>query len=239
MNSTRLLSALVAAVVILSMHGADQKARRTAKVKGEFDRGFDLFNGYSNPTTDRVEGWRIMCEAAKSGSLREKIDVADFASGHIAVNAEEDHRKFFQADLPLALEYYREGADAGNAHAKTELALLYSSGIGEPRNVSEKPQALLQSAAEQGHREAMMLLAERYLYGYGVRHDLLAAAHWHFEGSKDERFGSNFIDADGHPKLQDTALLDEFARIYSLYYRANVFKDKAARARLDELSARR
>ena len=84
----------------------------------------------------------------------------------------------------------------------------------------------------------MLLLAERYLYGYAVPRDLMTAAHWQFEASKDGRFIPTILDAEGQPKQQDTALLDEFARIYSLYYRANVFKDKAARAKLDELRAR-
>ena len=63
MKVRRLLSTLVATILVLSMEGADPKPQRTARVKSEFDRGFDLFNGYSNPAASRVEGWRIMCEA--------------------------------------------------------------------------------------------------------------------------------------------------------------------------------
>jgi len=233
----KLLSTCHVVATVLILHAGFAAEPKAPREKTTFELGFALFNGYENPDSKRLEGWKMMRESAASGSLKEQIMVADFASGRLTVNPPEVARQFFKPDLSLALDYYRKASDAGDAHAKTELALLYSSGIGEPQNDDEQPHALLLSAARKGSNKAMILLSERYLYGYGVARNFLEAARWRYEGSKNEKLSSPFIDQSGQPKLQDSALLDDFAKVYSMYYRANKFGDRSARTRLDALEA--
>ncbi len=176
----------------------------------------------------------MMVQAAEGGCLTAKIDVGAYAAGFYTVGAAPGRVPFFYPDLILALRQLRDAAGLGNSQAMTQLALLYSSGVGEPRNDAESPQNLLLTAAKKGDRNAMLLLSERYLYGHGVTQDLLEASHWRHLGTKGSGGPDYFIDVEGNPRLQDSALLNEFAELVSLQFRAER-KDPAALTRLEQL----
>jgi hypothetical protein len=81
-------------------------------------------------------------------------------------------------DPAKAVEFYRAGVDGGAIQAIYDLAVLYASGVGDPRSEKETPAALFRKAAKVGRTAAMDELAYRYRRGFGVEKDLLEAAGW-------------------------------------------------------------
>lgn len=225
---------IVAVTCLCLAHAAEPLTAKQRRLAGsDYERGFELFTGYDAIASKRMSGWKLMVQAAEAGDPDAITHVADYAAGFLTVNAPEDGGDFFKPNLELALKLYRNAVDAGDQTAKTHLALLYSSGIGAPRHVSETPQALLLAAAKAGDQEAMLLLSERYLYGHGVQRNLLEAARWQFEGRKNDGGDSHFIDDQAQPKTQDSALLDQFARVYALYVQSQT--NAAAKVKLEQM----
>ncbi len=207
-------------------------------VKEVFDKGFAQFNKYNGNRNERMAGWTVMVQAAEEGYLPAKRQVAAFAAGFYTVNAPENQRGFFEPDLPLALRHLRDAVDLGNTEAMTRLALLYSSGIGEPRRDGESPQNLLLGAAKKGNRDAMIHLSDRYLHGHGVKRDLWLASLWRHRAEQDGEPSDLFVDEEYNARLQDTPVLNEFAELVSLRAKA-ARKDPAALKKLDQLQAAR
>ena len=203
--------------------------------KSAFEAGFDLFNRYAATDAERVRGWQTMLDVAKTGDLDAKKAVADYAGGFISLNKDPEQKTSFKPNLPLALQYYRELVKCGAIDSRVRLALLYSSGVGEPADESESPHKLLMGAVAKGHKEAMALLAQRYLYGYGEDKDLLEAARWQYLASVEPGPSSQWIDLNGEPRIQETVEEDEMARILSLFYKAGKLRDPTATAKLKAL----
>jgi TPR repeat protein len=205
--------------------------------KARFDAGFDLFNGYEATDAERVRGWQIMLDVAKEGDLDAKKTVADYAAGFMSLNKDPQQKTSFKPNLALALQYYRELVKCGGIESRVRLALLYSSGVGEPADDSESPHKLLIGAAAKRNKEAMALLAQRYLYGYGEDRDVLEAARWQFLASMGPGPSSQWIDLNGEPRIQETVEEDEMARTLSLFFKAGKLGHTTATAKLKALFA--
>lgn len=80
-------------------------------------------------------------------------------------------------DYELAAFWYRRAAEQGLAVAQNNLAFLYSSGQGVPRDNTQAA-VWFRRAAEQGLGRAQILLAEFYEKGLGVPKDYLQAELW-------------------------------------------------------------
>ena len=78
--------------------------------------------------------------------------------------------KIVEMDEARGLELIRAAADQNQEAALRELANLYAQGVGEPRNASERPVALLERVG------AWKDLQPRYEYGLGTERDLIMAA---------------------------------------------------------------
>lgn len=73
-------------------------------------------------------------------------------------------------DEARALELMRAAADQEHDEALEELALLYASGVGEPRSESDRPVALFEQA--RSWKQLML----RYKHGLGTERDVIMAA---------------------------------------------------------------
>lgn len=115
-----------------------------------------------------------------------------------------------------AVDLMRAAADAGCFEAVTELAKMYSAGIGEPRNEGEKPIALFLRQAERGDVSAMLEMLFRYRYGLGIPKDILAAGAWQARAKRESPNGFT-IDTEALNKPlapRDSLLLNEFADLF-------------------------
>lgn len=89
------------------------------------------------------------------------------------------------ADAPTdpvaAIDWYTEYAEAGIVDASYKLGMSYYAARSVPMNFVKAVEHL-RTAAEQGHREAAIKLAECYEWGVGVEADPAEAAKWRPEG---------------------------------------------------------
>lgn len=70
-----------------------------------------------------------------------------------------------------AVKYFRKAADAGNLKGVFGLATMYSSGDGIKRDV-EQARLLFVKAAEGGHKQAILVVAQAYIRGeLGISED--------------------------------------------------------------------
>jgi len=81
-------------------------------------------------------------------------------------------------NLPLAVQEFRESAEAGDADCQFNLALMYEQGIGV---LKDEKTALgwYRKSAEQGNSNAQYNLAVLYENGRGTAADFAEANHWY------------------------------------------------------------
>ncbi len=198
-----------------------------------YDKGCDLLNMYSAPPNLRLEGWSLMERAAKAGNLNAKIEVAQLDAGFLTVMTPIDGQRLLKPNLDRALAYFRDAAKTGHAGSMMHLALLYSSGIGEPRDESESPHNLLLAAAMKGNAEAMQHLSNRYLYGHGEKVDMLESARWRYLAwQRNPVEQPEWVDDEGNPKIQDNLPRTELTETLSLLVKSVEFKNPEAIAAL-------
>ncbi len=167
-------------------------------------------------------------KAAEAGYIRAELHLAESASGFTW-----DPK--VKPDQERALRHFRRAVENGSSEAMVNLAILYSSGVGEPRTEAESPHRLLVQAAVMGNRGAMSQLSDRYAYGYGEIRDPLNAARWRYlalRGSKVPLEPFEVVDDQGNPKQQDSLEADDLAKALSLFIKAVDHKDPAAAATL-------
>lgn len=190
-----------------------------------FQKGWDDFVNSRESPDKQLAGWATMERAAETGYPYGQWRIAQYETGVTSSQAE------VKPNLKRALEYLRNGADAGYLEAKVELAMLYSSGVGEPRNAMDSPHALLITAARSGWIPAIEHLSVRYAFGHGEALDPLEAARL----CCIARTGASYLDEDGNAKAQDLRALDDVARAFSLFYKADALKNAGAAASLARL----
>ena len=80
-------------------------------------------------------------------------------------------------------------AEQGDAKAQSDLALMYHSGEGVPKNYKEAAK-WYRKAAKQGHVKAQWNLGQMYRKGEGVPQDYVEAYAWYLLAKADETFAS-------------------------------------------------
>ena len=81
-------------------------------------------------------------------------------------------------DYETAADLLKSLAREGNAGAQYQLAALYRTGTGVPKN-HETAFYLLQKAANQGHRQSQYNLGVMYEHGWGISASKEQATHWY------------------------------------------------------------
>lgn len=86
-------------------------------------------------------------------------------------------------DPAQRLAYFQRGADAGDATAELELAIIYAKGEGVAQDYA-KSASWFRAAADQGLPRAQYDLGVMYERGRGVTLDLTEAANWYLKSAK-------------------------------------------------------
>lgn len=120
----------------------------------------------STPRRRKIE---LIKSAADLGHPKAMLSLARYS---FAKNIHPDYDK--------TLSLLRALVDQGEAEAMSDLAELYSSGIGEPRTEKEKPINLLRMLAAKGDESIEHDLESRLRQGIGTDIDLLEAAYYYF-----------------------------------------------------------
>ena len=126
-------------------------------------------------------------------------------------------QRFHEAQEAMALEDFDRGrellrlsAGQGLADAQFMLGIVYSSGVGIPKDMG-RAAYWYQRAAEQGHMDAQYNLGVAYSLGAGVLADSAQAANWYYkaaqQGSTDAQFnlGLLYAQGDGPVPVSSTA----------------------------------
>jgi TPR repeat protein len=91
---------------------------------------------------------------------------------------EEGVAAYQAGDLPLAVKEFRTAAEAGNADAQFNMALMYERGIGVGKDEQESV-VWYRKSAEQGNSNAQFNLAVMYENGRGTAVDYYQANQWY------------------------------------------------------------
>ena len=83
----------------------------------------------------------------------------------------------FDKNLPKGVRYIRMAAEKGYALAQSELGVMYSKGVGVPRDM-KKSFDLYMQAAVQGEAIAQLNVGNRYHKGEGVDKDVNQSFIW-------------------------------------------------------------
>jgi TPR repeat protein len=124
--------------------------------------------------TDIRQSVKTLEQMAATGYPPAKFDLADTLIG----GGIDQKFQYVEADIARAVELLQQAADERSVDAWLRLAQLYACGVGEPRNDGERPAALWLKCANAGRTEAMLEMAQRYRFGFGVDKDFLAATGW-------------------------------------------------------------
>lgn len=92
-------------------------------------------------------------------------------------------KAFRTKDYEAAASYWKPLAEAGDPRAQTNLGLLYSRGIGVPKDGAEAL-AWFEKAAEQGYATAEFNLATLFAKGIGVDKDQTVASTWYLQAAQ-------------------------------------------------------
>ncbi len=121
-------------------------------------------------------------------------------------------------DLPRAIDYWKTGAEKGNADCQFSVGLVYEAGERIPGGVKADPVEAMKwyrLAAEQNHTEAVQHLAMMNSLGMGIEQDNSEAIKWF-------RKGAELGDADciwglGHCYLDGRGVPLDSVLAYALY----------------------
>lgn len=144
---------------------------------------FNLANFYESGTgvpRDTGKAIALFEKAAAAGDV-----VAAFNVGSIMAEGRSD----LPANIPRAMRWYRQAAEAGYASAQHNLASLHARGVGTPRDW-DAAAVWFGKAAAQGHTTAQMELGTMLASGTGSKRDFA-------QGMK------LLISAAGDPRLVD------------------------------------
>lgn len=118
--------------------------------------------------------------------LFEKAATSGYPRAQVAMAQIIESGNLMRPDHERALQLLRSAADAGDDAGHWLLGLMYSVGVGEPREGNDTAIYHIRCAAQAGNTTAMDELAKRYRQGYTVPKDLLRAA-------------AIFVEAASHP----------------------------------------
>ena len=128
--------------------------------------------------------------ATHGGAAALALAGALLASGPCAAQYEIGMRALERGDYAEAWLILKPMAEAGDARAQNDVAVMHALGLGVPASM-ETAAAWLERAAEGGIAEARARLGWMYYRGIGVPADVSRAAHW-----------SRLAAEQGHPWAQ-------------------------------------
>ena len=99
-------------------------------------------------------------------------------SGSFGANFEMGRKALNQGDYATALKEWNSLAEQGDARAQTVMGLMYTNGIGAPRDDVEAVK-WFRLAANQGYAQAQYNLGLMYAVGLGVSQDDTEAVKWY------------------------------------------------------------
>jgi hypothetical protein len=162
----------------------------------------------------------------------EKAAATGYPPAQVAMAEIVEAGKLMRPDHERALRLMRTAADIGDSDAHFALGLMYSVGIGEPRNADDTAIYHIRCAAQAGNTSAMDELAKRYRVGYAVPKDLLRAAAI-FVDAASNAFGE-FSDASFRLQASEPDA-DNFNRVVDLFVAGLIRNDTKAFATLGEM----
>lgn len=142
-------------------------------------------------------------------------------------------------DFSQTVPLLQRCVDLGCHRAEYQLAMLYASGIGEPRHDGERPAVLLEKARAAGVSLAYLELAQRYRSGFGVSKNLVRSARyyvlitrfdntgWKLQQRVEEVFNS-LLTPEGEPKPNSDSETYRFAEYLAVQARAVQDRDPKA-----------
>ena len=107
-------------------------------------------------------------QEAESGELWAQFELG--ARYHAGEGTPQDYSK--------AVKWYRLAADRGDARAQSNLAVLYTMGVGGLERDQLQAAKLFEASAKQGHKQAQYNLGMAYIRGEGVPIDFPKALSW-------------------------------------------------------------
>ncbi|MBQ6827290.1 MAG: SEL1-like repeat protein, partial [Thermoguttaceae bacterium] len=171
------------------------------------ERDFEQAKKYFREAAELNSAWaaralgHCYCHENNFGEAIQWLEIADKGNDSLAaVTLAElyDEGKGVEKDVEKATEFYRRGANLGNAAAKNALARRYAEGIGVEKslreaerwfaaadNRKERFEVCLQ-AANEGEKWAPYFVGQCYEKNDGVRMDLKAMAYWYRRGAEME-----------------------------------------------------
>lgn len=162
--------------------------------------GMDL----SDATARTREATRLYLVAAEAGSV----------PGMVETGARYTRGIGTPRDMAAARRWFRQAADAGNAHAQFNLGVLYASGAvadGTPDMAAARP--WFEAAAAQGHPQAQYNLGLAAAQGLGQPVDHAAAGRWFAaaaaSGLADAQAGLAYLTYQGLGVTKDEATAAE------------------------------
>jgi TPR repeat protein len=164
----------------------------------------------------------------------EKAAATGYPEAQVAMAHMIEAGKLMRPDHERALQLMRAAAGADDSEGHFALGLMYSVGIGEPRNARDTAIYHIRCAAQAGETSAMNELASRYRTGYTVPKDFLRATVI-FVDAASNTYGA-FSDASF--RLQATEPdADRFNHVVDLTVAALIRSDANAFATLGEMHA--
>lgn len=150
-------------------------------------------------TANLQEGLAWIQKAASAGKLEAWYELGVVYANAIGV----------QRDIQRAMTYFRIGAKGGNADCQCSLGLLYQAGEKIPGGVKAdlaQARKWFRNAADQGHQEAILHLAQLIMFGEGGTADPVVGAQWFRKGAElgnpeaQWSLGQCYLEGMGVPK---------------------------------------
>lgn len=123
-------------------------------------------------------------------------------------------------DEERGLDLTRAAADQNHGQALCDLAELYASGVGEPRDPNDRPVLLLLRAAARGCRDACRRLSFRYQHGLGTERDFIEASAWLCRAAQADLSRWGRTDAQLFQAARSDQQNDPFLLALALYLKA-------------------
>jgi TPR repeat protein len=196
----RLLLAIALALSAWASH-ADQRLKPAldAYARGQFDTARTAFERLSRQGVVAAdynlavmhlrgerrdasvqEAVRLMTRAAEGGFVTAMVGLGElYERGHAQLSV----------DLPLSVQWYRRGAEAGSLEAQLAVATAHYLGRGA---VLDRAQAArwYRLAAQAGDGGAMYLYASMRESGDGIERDLAEARYWYAAAARNGEVGA-------------------------------------------------
>ena len=150
-------------------------------------------------------------------------------SGSFGANFEMGRKALNQGDYATALKEWNSLAEQGDARAQTVMGLMYTNGIGAPRDDVEAVK-WFRLAANQGYAQAQYNLGVMYAVGLGVSQDDTEAVKWYRLAAVQ-----GYVKAKNALKITETKLAQQSKKkLFKAEKEARLKAEKEARLKAEE-----